>query len=132
MSDRPESSNGRVSEAPPDPHVGFFTKSALLTLPPGWRAAAELVGEGLYTLALEVWGIAPEEKDSLGTVRRQLHALAGELSTVAAQLSELGEEPRHSEMGAEEKRLCELAARLAPRVEEIAQELTRAGLGPAP
>jgi len=132
MSDYPNPTTEAGPQTLPDPEISFLNHSALLTLPPEWRAPFVLAGRALYEMALERFGIAPAAPDSIATTCRQLDALATELRTIGEQLWEIAAEPHYSDLGQAETRLCKLAGKLAPKIGEISQDLAKAAVGPAP
>lgn len=125
MSDQTES-------IPVDPHTCFFTRTALLALPPAWRIPMIHVGEALYEIGLEKFGIVPESSDSLECTCHRVIAFAGDLRIVGDHLAAMGQEPDGSELGDTERRLCRLAGRFAPQVREISKALLDAGRGIGP
>lgn len=112
--------------------ANFFTRTALLTLPPGWRIPMIHVREALYEIGLEKFGITPEASSSLECTCHQLIAFAGDLRVAADQFAAMGQEPDGSEMGDAERRLCRLAGRFSPQVREISKALLDAGRWIAP
>jgi hypothetical protein len=96
----------REKSTPVDPYTCFFTRTALLTLPPAWRIPMLHVG--------------------------QLTALGADLRLMGQQLAALGREPESSQMAASERRMCELCEVLAPQVDEASRALLDAGRGIGP
>jgi len=125
MSDRSQS-------IPINPHTCLFTRTGLLTLPPEWRLPMVHIGEALYQIGLEVFGITPEAESSLESTGRRLIAFAVDLESLSDELAATGIEPEATQMGDRERRLCKLAGRFAPQVREISRTLLDAGRGIGP
>jgi len=106
--------------------VCFFRHSALLAFPESWRETLVEIGETLFDLGIEAYGLAPEETASPPTTRKQVRAIAADLHTTGELLHELAVEPQMSQMTKEEIQLCELASRFLPQVEEISRALDAA------
>ena len=111
------------------PNTCYFTRTALLTLPPEWRIPMVHIGEALYEIGLEKFGLALESSDSLECTAHQLIAFSNDLRILADQLAAMGQEPDSSDMSDTERDLCKLAGRFAPQVREISQALMDAGRG---
>jgi hypothetical protein len=122
----------QTQSTPVDPHTCFFTRTALLTLPPEWRIPMVHIGQALYEIGLEIYGIAPETRDGYLSTCHQLVGFAGDLRIVGDQLAALAQEPEGADLSDAESRLCKLAGRLAPKVAEISRTLMDAGRGIRP
>lgn len=117
---------------PVSPPTCYFTRTALLTVPPQWRTPFVHLGEAIYEIMLEVVGIAPEARSGLEVTARELIAIGGDLRIAADQLDALGREPEASDLSKPEERLCALAGRMGVQVREISRELVDAGRGIGP
>lgn len=93
----------------------LFEPWALLVFPLELRAHLASLGEYLFASALETHGIEG--------VQPQIEAIATGLELATARLHALGLEADLTELDEPERRMCEHARRLAPKVGEIARSL---------
>lgn len=112
--------------------VSMFSYVGLVNLPKEWRLPLLILGRSLFDISLEVFGVAPEEPDSLGSTVKQVLAVADDLRVCACLLAELGGEPGKTEMSQAEVGLCHFAGRLAPSVQVVSEDLRVATRGRIP
>jgi hypothetical protein len=100
---------------------GFRETTLAVFTDPAINAALRVVGEALYTMALEYWQHWPREPE--GSVRHQARAVLADTRHVQGALGQLGREHEASALRAQDERLSVVCVALAERVREVADDL---------